>query len=176
MTKRSMHFRSLMAHLNVVASLLFASKMTLSQDSVTELQWYVGCLLRKDNLSCPHCCSRGRFRKCCCIREVLINQDNGGRVGKERWQVAGVQEVVSLYPRCGVRGNVHEGPFLSLFVRDPCSFTHATRRLCHGKPRSLGVLLWSTGSTEAGTGPSRKVRLRALKVRAGQVTSSPRRI
>ena len=61
-------------------------------------------------------------------------------MGKERWQVAGVQEVVSLYPRCGVRGNVHEGPFLSLFVRDPCSFTHATRRLCHGKPRSLGCV------------------------------------
>ena len=122
------------------------------------------------------CCSRGRFTKCCCIREVLINQDNGGRMRKERWQVAGVQEVVSLYPRCGVRGNVHEGPFLNLFVREPCSFTHATRRLCLGKPRSLGVLLWSTRSTESGTAPSRKVRLRAQKVRAGQVTSSPRRI
>ena len=61
-------------------------------------------------------------------------------------------------------------------MREPCSFTHASRRLCLGKPRSLGGLLWSATSTEAGTAPSRKARLRAQKIRAGQVASSPSRI
>ena len=97
-------------------------------------------------------------------------RDRGGR------QVAGVQEVVSVCPRRGVRWNVHEGPFLFLFVRDPCSSAHATRRLCLGKPRSLGVLLWSATSTEAGAAQSRKARLRAQKIGAGQVTTSPSRI
>ena len=39
-----------------------------------------------------------------------------------------------------------------------------------------GVLLWSTRSTRAGAAPSRKARLRAQKIRAGQVTSSSSRI
>ena len=87
--------------------------------------------------------------------------------------------MVSLCPRCGVRGDVlsfRRGPFLSLFERDPFSFTHAARRLCHGKPRSLGVLLWSTTSTQAGTAPSRKASFRAQKTRAGEVTSSSSRM
>ena len=123
---------------------------------------------------CTCCFSRSFLRKRRRIREVLVDQGQGRKGGSG--EVAGVRKWFLSVLGVVCAGMSMRGPFLSLFERDPCSSAHATRRLCQRKPRSLGVLLWSTRSTETGTAPSRQASLRAQKIRAGEVTSSSSRI
>ena len=80
MTKRSMHFRYLVAHLNVVAPLLFAPDATPWKDLVTHLQLHA-CPAKKI-CQVSTCCSRVMFlRERRRIREVLINEGQGREAG-----------------------------------------------------------------------------------------------
>ena len=55
-----------------------------------------------------------------------------------RWQVFRKWFLSVLGAVCA--GMSMSGLFWSLFANVQCPFTHAARRLCHGKPRSLGCV------------------------------------